>query len=193
MRGSTRLHRNVIHNVLHLRHLLGQVLGFLLFALRLYRPLQIERALVGRVLDVLLLEPLARLQAGLEVVLDRAVERSGFLRRLFHSFQSRRLHLDLVLDCVAGRSLFGEAFGLGLLVAAVHNPAQRDLSLAPVLEHFNAAQVVLVQRVVDRLLVVGMSALAAEQGQQPDQQDRSQCQQSNSCRCMLHAFVLSPR
>ena len=69
-----RLDLELIHHLLYIGNLLGELLGFFLLVVGLHRAGENEGSILGLGVDTLLVESLVRLDGCLEVIFDSTVD-----------------------------------------------------------------------------------------------------------------------
>jgi hypothetical protein len=160
-----RLHLNPVINVLNLGDLLGKVFSLFSFLDSSYGSLQSKGSVVGTVLNVLGFQGVVRGEGSFVFVFDRAVK-LGFLGCGFDfGLQSSALDLDSIDNLIFGRGLFGNLFGLVSAVRAADDSTESHGSGATILRDSYAAQIFLVERVINGHSLVRVLAVTSGEGQ----------------------------
>ena len=121
----------LIHDLLHVGDLLGEGASFILLMRGLHRAGQNERAVLGLGMDALVVENLARLDCGCEVIFNGAVELGVDGAGL--ALVTGGTNADLVRNGVVGSGLPGEVLGLRLLVVRADVPGKCHNALVAIL------------------------------------------------------------
>lgn len=161
----------LVHHALDVRDFLCEILGLLPLFIVPHRAFQRQGAVEGGALNLLRFEGGLVRELRFELVFNGAVELRVLLGSLDVILPAGALNLDLVSDLVSGGSFSGDILCPLAAIHAADNSAQCDGSRAAILRDCYAAQIVLIECVVNGHPIVRVLPAVAAGDEQTAEQE----------------------